>query len=48
MSSKDVEEKFEALQEVAKEVTKSTVAHNTLSAWIKNKDEIIQSYKECG
>ena len=45
---------YEALQEVAKGAPKLTVTHkynvpnNTLSTWIKNKDKIIQSYRECG
>ena len=39
---------------VAKGAPKSTVArkynvpNNTFSTWIKNKDKIIQSYRECG
>ena len=49
-----LKQKYEALQEVAKGAPKSTVArrynvpNNTLPTWIKNKDEIIQSYRECG
>ena len=47
-------QKYEALQEVTKDSPKSTVARkynvqkNTLSTWIKNKDKIIQSCRECG
>ena len=49
-----LKQKCEALQEVAKGAPKSTVArkcnvpNNTLSTWIKNKDKIIQFYRECG
>lgn len=54
MSSKAVEKKYQALQEVTKGVPKSTVActydvpNNTLSTWIKNQDKIMQSYRQCG
>ena len=49
-----MKKKCEALQKVAKRVAKSTVArkydvpNNALSTWIKNKDKIMQSYRECG
>ena len=53
--ARPLKQKYEALQEVAKGAPKSTVAckynnvpNNTLSTWIKNKDKIIQSYRECG
>ena len=48
-----LKQKYEPLLEVAKGAPKSTVArkynvpNNTLSTWIKNKDKIIQSYREC-
>ena len=54
MPSKTVEAKIRSLQEVAKGAPKSAVArkynvpNNTLSTWIKNKDKIIQFYRECG
>ena len=50
--ARPLKQKYEALQEVAKGAPKSTVArkynlpNNTLSTWIKNKDKIIQSYRE--
>ena len=52
--ARPLKQKYEALQEVAKGAPKSTVArkyivpNNTLFTWIKNKDKIIQSYRECG
>ena len=52
--ARPLKQNYEALQEVAKGAPKSTVAlkynvpNNTLSTWIKNKDKIIQSYRECG
>ena len=53
--ARPLKQKYEALQEVAKGALKSTVTrkynnvpNNTLSTWIKNKDKIIQSYRECG
>ena len=48
-----LKQKYEALQEVAKGAPKANatskynVPNNTLSTWIKNKDKIIQSYREC-
>ena len=52
--TRQLKQKYETLHKVAKGAPKSTVAHkynvpnNTLSTWIKNKDKIIQSYRECG
>ena len=52
--ARPLKKKYQALQEVAKGVPKSTVAstydvpNNTLSTWIKNKDKIMQSYRQCG
>ena len=52
--ARPLKQKYEALQEIAKGAPKSTVArkyiapNNTLLTWIKNKDKIIQSYRECG
>ena len=52
--AKPLKQKYKALQEVAKGALKSTVArkfnvpNKNLSTWIKNKDKIIQSYRECG
>ena len=52
--TRSLKKKYKALQEVAKGLPKSTVAgkydlpNNTLSTWIKNIDEIMQSYRECG
>ena len=43
---------YEALQEVAKGAPKSAVARKydalNNTTWIKNKDKIMQSYRECG
>ena len=52
--ARPLKQKYEVLQNVAKGEPKSTVARkynvpkNTLSTWIKNKEKIIQSYRECG
>ena len=52
--ARPLKQKYEALQKVAKGAPTSTVAckyhvtNNTLSTWLKNKDKIIQSYRECG
>ena len=49
MPSKTVEAKIRSLtREVAKGARKYNVPNNILSTWIKNKDKIIQSYRECG
>ena len=52
--ARQLKQKCETLHKVAKGAPKSTVAckynvpNNTFSTWIKNKDKIIQSYRECG
>ena len=52
--ARPLKQKYEALPNVAKGEPKSTVARkynvskNTLSTWIKHKEKIIQSYRECG
>ena len=54
MPRKTVEAKIRSLTKGCKRCTNVTVAckyhvtNNTLSTWLKNKDKIIQSYRECG
>ena len=51
--ARPLKQNLEALQEVVKGAPKSTVVskyyvpNDTLPTWIKNKDKIIQSYREC-